>query len=154
MGSPYRFAPRAATMIAGTASAITALATFAVANLTLAAPARAETPTMGGTYAAHVDTDNETWTATPCGPGCADITFGTHGSARARLVGARWVMDSAGPSAWQCTTDGSIHAGVQHYSWDANTLQGTMYITHTEGGCGWDAGSDGPAHTISLTKQS
>src|SRR5271156_400687 len=87
MGSPYRFAPRAATMIAGTASAITALATFAAANLTLAAPARAETPTMSGTYAAHVDTDNETWTATPCGPGCADITFGTHGSARARLVG-------------------------------------------------------------------
>jgi hypothetical protein len=131
-----------------------ATAMLALLAIALAAPASAD-PTMSGRYTVHYTESggaDSTFTATPCGAGCTQVAW-PNIAGQANLVGNQWRLDlPVVPDAWKCATDGSLHAGRSHMSWDTTTLAGTEVVTHTEAACGFDVGSNGNPHPFTLTK--
>ena len=112
-----------------------------------ASAAWAET-TMSGHYI-RIETDPQTgqsetddWYATPCGDGCASLASTPGGPAisQARLVNGQWTLDSA-IHTLNCP-DGTVvpNAVSAHYTWDPNTLAGTVQINSNGSACGIPAG--------------
>jgi len=125
---------------------IVAAAILAAAALGAAAPASAA-PVMSGHYieietgAAGQSTTND-WYVTPCGDGCASINSNGGPVGQARLVNGQWTMDVTGMAA--CPDGTRVpNAFSDHYTWDPNTLAGTVRITNTAGACGKPAGDSG-----------
>jgi hypothetical protein len=105
-------------------------------------------PTMSGHYietwtAANGQSGTNDWYFTPCGDGCASAAVGgpSHGPlGQARLVNGQWTLDSAGD--WACP-DGSHDvpdALSLHFTWDPNTLAGTVQSTIKVPACGHSPG--------------
>ena len=85
-----------------------------------------ETETFPDGHQAHSD-----WQITPCGDGCVNIAE----LGQANLVNGQWVMDTKGGVS--CEEGGDVpHAISLHYSWDPNTLAGTVQITNNIQACG------------------
>ena len=132
------------------AQGIAATAMFAGLALGYAAPAFA-TNQLSGHYietetgAAGQSTTND-WYVTPCGDGCASINSNGGPVGQARLVNGQWTMDVTGIAA--CPDGTRVpDAFSDHYTWDPNTLAGTVRITNTAGACGKPVGDSG---TISM----
>jgi hypothetical protein len=130
-----------------------ATAIFAGLALGLAAPGSAA-PEMSGHYAetetnVHgVSTSND-WYFTPCGEGCAIAMLPR--PAQARLVGGQWVMDILGDNS--TCDNGSIvpHNENSHFTWDPNTLVGTVVFTNIAAACGNPPGTS-QTNKIQLSK--
>ena len=69
-----------------------------------------------------------TWTATSCGPGCADVAalvdILVPYSGTARLNGNQWVMTIDRPDAVICPDERRL-PGTTTYTWDSTTLAGS-----------------------------
>jgi hypothetical protein len=127
--------------------AIVATAMFAGLAIGTASTAWAD-QTMSGHYI-KTETTQDTaqsattdWYFTPCGDGCANVTFGTGAPpSQAHLVNGQWTMDQ--PGGTSSCADGTVHPGTAatHYTWDPNTLTGTTQVTYTAAVCGVPAGS-------------
>jgi hypothetical protein len=82
------------------------------------------------------------WYVTPCGDGCANVavTPGGPAGSQARLDNGQWTMDINGGNA-HCP-DGTVvpNANSNHYTWDPNTLAGTVETTLNVPACGGPAG--------------
>src|SRR5215471_14814154 len=82
------------------------------------------------------------WYATPCGDGCASLasTPGGPAQSQARLVNGQWTLDST-VGTLRCP-DGTVVANAvsAHYTWDPNTLAGTVQLTYRAPACGHPAG--------------
>jgi hypothetical protein len=113
-----------------------------------ASTAWAAESTMSGHYL-RTETDPQTgqsetddWYATPCGDGCASLadTPGGPVLSQARLVNGQWTLDSA-VHTLSCP-DGTVlpNAVSAHYTWDPNTLAGTVQVTYNVPACGNPAG--------------
>jgi hypothetical protein len=120
---------------------------FAGLAVGTASAAWAET-TMSGHYI-RLETDPRTgeseddeWYATPCGDGCASIASTPGGPAisQARLVNGQWTLASA-VHTLTCG-DGTVvpDAVSAYYTWDPNTLAGTVQLTYQVPACGNPAG--------------
>jgi hypothetical protein len=126
---------------------VAAAAMFAGVAVGTASAAGADT-TMSGHYirtetnpqTGHSQTDD--WYVTPCGDGCASIAITPNASApsQAHLVNGQWTLDSA-VHALTCS-DGTVvpNAVSAHYTWDPNTLAGTVQVTYNVPACGNPAG--------------
>ena len=106
---------------------------------------------MSGTYNMQYGGKPHAVTFTPCGAGCATADWHDGIIDQAHLVNGRWVMDESVPDAIKCS-DGSVHPGIGHYSWDPDTLTGEKWSTNTTGDCGMPSGSETRRSPISLTK--
>jgi hypothetical protein len=124
-----------------------ATAIFAGLAVGTASTAWAET-TMSGHYL-RTETDPQTgqsetddWYATPCGDGCASLALTPGGPAisQAQLVDGQWTLESA-IHTLNCP-DGTVvpNAVSAHYTWDPNTLAGTVQLTSNVPACGIPAG--------------
>ena len=123
-------------------------ATLTAVAVGAAATAWADPPTMNGHYirtetnpeTGHSQTDD--WYISPCGDGCASVGIRPDAPApsQARLVNGQWNLDSA-VHATICQ-DGTVvpNAVSAHYTWDANTLAGTVKVTYNVPACGNPAG--------------
>jgi hypothetical protein len=127
------------------ARSLAMVATFAAVAVGAAAPASAA-PAMSGHYI-ETETDpsgrstTNDWYFAPCGDGCASVALkGTPAFGRAQLVGGQWKIDVTGNTA--ICQDGTRvpNALSQHYTWDANTLAGTVQSTADVAECGDPAG--------------
>jgi hypothetical protein len=115
-------------------------AAFAAVPVGAAAPASAA-PVMSGHYietetAPDGRSSTNDWYFTPCGDGCADVSNpATRSGFRATLVNGQWTMDSTDNVVCSdgTTEDNSTSA---HYTWDPNTLAGTVQRTQTQPVCG------------------
>jgi len=114
-------------------------AMFAGLALGLAVPASAADPLNGHyieteTYPDGHQADRD-WYITPCGDGCASIAdFG-----QANLVHGKWTLDGSGGVS--CEEGGDVpNAIAVHYSWDPDTLAGTVVITNNVQACRNPAG--------------
>ncbi|WP_152531391.1 hypothetical protein [Mycobacterium sp. UM_CSW] len=125
-------------------------ATFAAVAVGAAAPASAA-PVMSGHYL-KTTTDpgggrafTENWYFTPCGDGCADMSSPASGvSGRAMLVDGQWTLDSTEDIVCKGgVTEGN--AANAHYTWDPNTLAGTVQVVQNRGVC------DHPPQSYSLS---
>jgi hypothetical protein len=107
---------------------ITAATVLAGAAVGFAGPAWADD--LNGNYEITWSdgTPPTTWTFTPCGSGCSQVTGSKGWSTDARLVDGRWMM---GPihNTFHCS-DGSTEADTANGSFDAATLTGTSVITY------------------------
>jgi serine/threonine-protein kinase len=110
-------------------------------------PPPAQVPTMSGHYIMTVtrrdtaQTVTSDWYFTPCGDGCANASGSSPiPGGQARLVNGQWTID--GPIVIRCP-DGTSVPGVEtaHYTWDPNTLVGTLQATQTKEACGYETGS-------------
>jgi hypothetical protein len=126
-----------------------AAATFAAVAVGAASPASAA-PVMSGHYIRTATgptghTFAEDWFFTPCGDGCADMSSpSVAGGARAMLVNGQWTMDSLSDVVCKDgTTEGN--AANTHYTWDPNTLAGTVQVTQNQPVC------DHPRQSYTLT---
>jgi hypothetical protein len=92
------------------------------------------------------------WYFTPCGDGCASLaaTPGGQTWAQARLVNGQWTMDRNGDD--HCP-DASVvpDAFSMHFTWDPNTLAGTVALTFIVQSCGRPVGQ-ATQHNIQLRK--
>ena len=124
-----------------------ATAIFAGLAVGTASAAWAET-TMSGHYL-RIESDPQTgqsetddWYATPCGDGCASLALTPGGPviSQARLVNGQWTLDSA-IHTLNCP-DGTVvpNAVSAHYTWDPDTLAGTVQLTSNVPACGIPAG--------------
>lgn len=105
--------------------------------------------TMDGHYIEtepKADLSND-WYFTPCGDGCASVASSPVGSGQpplnsgqARLVDGQWTLDQ--PVASILCSGGRVipNAASAHYTWDANTLAGTVQKTLEVQGCSNPAG--------------
>ena len=85
-----------------------------------------ETETYPDGHQIHDD-----WFITPCGDGCADIK----NLGQAHLVNGQWTLDGKGGVS--CEEGGDVKDAIGfHYSWDPNTLDGTVQITNNVKACG------------------
>ncbi|ORW96175.1 hypothetical protein AWB92_08100 [Mycobacterium sp. IEC1808] len=106
---------------------------------------------MNGHYIKTTDpagggrTFTENWYFTPCGDGCADLSSPASGLAgRATLVDGQWTLDSTEDIVCKGgVTEGN--AANAHYTWDPNTLAGTVQVIQNRGVC------DHPPQSYSLT---
>jgi hypothetical protein len=108
-------------------------------------------PTMSGHYMATTTSPGvagqatQDWHITPCGDGCASVRAGTTAqTAQAHLVNGQWAMDVLGGGA--TCSDGSqapLGSTSIHYTWDPNTLAGTVQITVNAPTCGQPVGPGG-----------
>jgi serine/threonine protein kinase, bacterial len=105
-------------------------------------PPPAQGPTMNGHYIMTVtrrdtaQTVTNNWYFTPCGDGCANASGSSPiPGGQARLVNGQWTID--GPITIRCP-DGTSVPGVTtaDYTWDPNTLVGTLQATQTKEACG------------------
>jgi hypothetical protein len=80
-------------------------------------------------------TVTEDWYFTPCGDGCADVSSPARGgSARAMLVNGQWTIDSTDDVVCKDgTTEG--YGAQAHYTWDPNTLAGTVQVIQRQAVC-------------------
>lgn len=99
-------------------------------------------PTMSGPYLLTIsnpDSDKTAWEEmnfTPCGNGCADESRGN----RATLVNGQWTMDTIEPLTCPGDLTNGPNALRVHYTWDPNTLAGTIRSTYAIAACGKPAG--------------
>ncbi len=133
-----------------------AAATFAAVAVGAAAPASAA-PVMSGHYiktttypAGGGRTFTEHWYFTPCGDGCADMSSpATGGGARAMLVNGQWTIDSTDDIVCKDgITEGN--AANTHYTWDPNTLAGTVQVIQKQAVC--DHAPQSYTLSVQLTK--
>ena len=119
---------------------IAAAAMLAGLAVGAAAPASA-TPVMSGHYIETETTPDgrsstNDWHFAPCGDGCADVSNPATGRGfRAMLVNGQWTIDSTDSVVCSdgTTEDNSTSA---HYTWDPNTLVGTVQRTQNQSVCG------------------
>jgi hypothetical protein len=110
---------------------------------------------FSGTYTVTFDDGLErTWTATPCGRGCADIEqtpkpFGA--KAQARSNGDLWILNVSSPTEVVCD-DNSLHQGISTWRWDPETLEGTFHTQQTVDACGDPAGDVFDEHDFTLAE--
>jgi hypothetical protein len=125
--------------------------TFAAVAAGAAGPASAA-PVMTGHYIRTATgptgggrTFAEDWFFRPCGDGCADMSSpSVAGGARAMLVDGQWTMDSLSDVVCKDgTTEGN--AANTQYTWDPNTLAGTVQVTQNQSVC------DHPRQSYTLT---
>jgi hypothetical protein len=109
------------------------------AAATTSAPSDADE--FSGTYRVeYADGVMRTWTASPCGQGCADMAQlpDLKGSwsfeAEAHLEGTTWKMSFWDPVHYECG-DGRRLAGTATWTWDASTLRGAL-LGETNSPCG------------------
>ena len=129
--------------------AIAATTMFAGLTVGAASSAWADAPTMTGHYIRIVTSpagqaSNVDWYFAPCGDGCASValTAGGQPFGQARLVNGQWALDTTSPAG--CADGTSVPDALNsHYTWDPNTLAGTVRITNTAGVCGKPAGDSG-----------
>jgi hypothetical protein len=125
---------------------LAAAATFAAVAVGAAGPTSAA-PVMSGHYietesgAPGQSTTND-WYLTPCGDGCTSINSNGGPVGQAQLVNGQWTMDVTGTAACPDGTRVS-NAFSDHYTWDPNTLAGSVRITNTAGACGKPRGDGG-----------
>ncbi|MGH3636502.1 MAG: hypothetical protein ACRDTS_20920 [Mycobacterium sp.] len=119
-------------------------------------PASATATEMSGPYTALEEGDvPAVWMFTPCGNGCAEVTFPDGRIAQADVENGVWRLDEVdNATAIKCTADGSENPGTAHYSWDPNTLAGETWATDDSGACGAVPGSDTAAVPFNLTAAS
>ena len=88
----------------------------------------------------------EDWFFTPCGDGCADMSSpAAGGGARAMLVNGQWTMDSISDVVCKGGTT-EAYAANTHYTWDPNTLAGTVQVIQRQAVC-----DDAPqSYTVSV----
>jgi hypothetical protein len=120
---------------------IAAAAMFAGLAVGTASTAWAET-TMSGHYIVTNSwpggTVTEDWYFTSCGDGCASVNV-KGGTFQAHVVNGQWTMDSRSNS--QCLAGQVIPNNENaHYTWDPNTLTGTVTSTNIAPVCGVPAG--------------
>lgn len=123
-------------------------AMFAGLALGLAAPASAA-PVMSGHYiktstSAGAPTTTDDWYFTPCGDGCAAVARGAAPGGQpigqARVVNGQWTLDASGAPA-ACTDGSQVPSALSvHYTWDPNTLAGSVQSTANMPECGQPAG--------------
>ena len=119
-----------------------ATAIFTGLATALAAPALSE---MNGHYT-YTETDaagqaaNSDWYVTPCGDGCASVALTPGGPTKqAHIVDGQWVLDST--DNLECEDGTSApNATTAHFTWDPNTLTGTVVSTDVVPVCGEQPG--------------
>ena len=119
-----------------------ATATFTGLAIALAAPASSD---MNGHYT-YTETDaagrasNSDWYVTPCGDGCVAVALTPGGPTKqAHLVNGQWALDST--DNLECEDGTSVpNATTAHFTWDPNTLAGTVVSTDTLPVCGEQPG--------------
>jgi hypothetical protein len=107
----------------------------------------ADPPTMSGHYIETVtdpdsgQTATSDWYFTPCGGGCAEASFYSGGEnlvSQATLVDGQWTMDADSNAV--CADHSVVpKANSVHYTWDPNTLAGTLKATNKFAICGYSA---------------
>lgn len=124
----------------------TATVIFAGLAVGTASAAWADT-TMSGHYirtetGQSGQSETADWYATPCGDGCASIadTPGGPELTKARLVNGQWTLTSVLHTL--ACPDGTVvpNAVSGQYTWDPNTLAGTVQLTNKVPACGNPAG--------------
>jgi hypothetical protein len=127
-------------MAIGRAFATTAI--FTGLATALAAPASSD---MNGHYT-FTETDasgqaaSSDWYVTPCGDGCVSVALTPGGPTKqANVVNGQWVLDST--DKLECE-DGTTapDATTAHFTWDPNTLAGTVVSTDIVPVCGEQPG--------------
>lgn len=120
-------------------------AAFAAVAVGAAIPASAA-PAMSGHYVetetgAGERSTTDNWYFGSCGEGCASVARkGAKAFGRAQLVGGQWVLDVKGETA-MCQDGTQVPDALSaHYSWDPNTLAGTVQTTADAPECGDPAG--------------
>jgi hypothetical protein len=103
--------------------------------LGLTAPAAAADPLNGHYIETETYPDShqvhDDWNITPCGDGCVSIAD----LGQANLVNGQWQLDGSGGVT--CEQGGDTPNAIgYHYSWDPDTLAGTVKITNNEAVCG------------------
>jgi hypothetical protein len=75
------------------------------------------------------------WYFTPCGDGCASVVSGSTPLGQAQFVNGQWTVDG---TANAICPDGTFvpNASSVHYTWDPNTLAGTVQETANLPACG------------------
>jgi hypothetical protein len=108
---------------------------------------------MSGAFTAVEEGDlPAVWTFSPCGDGCAEVTFADGRTAVAMVDNGQWTLDELdNPTAIKCVADGSQNPGTAHYSWDPTTLVGETWATDDSGACGAVPGSDTVGVPFNLT---
>jgi hypothetical protein len=103
-------------------------AVLAAAAVGLADPAWADDLSGAYTVLWSDDSPATTWTFTPCGTECSEVTGDKGWRTEAHLVGDKWVM---GPvrTTHRCS-DGSNENETANGSFDAATLNGSSVITY------------------------
>jgi hypothetical protein len=114
---------------------IAAGAMFAGLALVLTAPVSSADPLNGHYIETETYPDghqvHDDWFITPDGDGSVHINK----LGEAHLVDNQWVLDGRGGVS--CEQGGDIHDAIGfHYSWDPNTLDGTVQITNNVAACG------------------
>jgi len=106
--------------------------------LALAAPASGDYTYTETDPSGHSVTSD--WYVTPCGDGCASVALTPGGpSGQAHLVNGQWTMDST--DSVQCDDGTNVpNATKAHYTWDPNTLAGTVVSTDVLAVCGQQPG--------------
>lgn len=118
-----------------------------------ASPAGADD--FSGTYTVTYDDGLvRTWTATSCGPGCAEVEqIPNPFRAQARLRGNQWTMESSSPTGIVCHDDDSLHPGTSTWTWDAVTLRGSYQVKpDIDAACGYQVGEVFDDNPFSLKK--
>lgn len=94
------------------------------------------------------------WYLTPCGDGCVEVASasGAQPFGEARLVNGQWTMNATANAVCQDGTSVE-NAYSDFYSWDPDTLAGTVRVTANLAACGNPAGNQPPV-SMQLTKTS
>ena len=133
------------------AQRIAATAMLASAAVAAASPAWADpADQMSGTYTEQSPNDPQfsTWTITPCGSTCINVTSDRiRGTRQAQYVNSEWIFSF---NQVVCP-DGSVAPGRTTYSWNPYTLAGTRKRSSYEvPACGVTSIDD--AMILNLTK--
>ena len=113
---------------------VTVVVFLAGAAIGFASPASADD--FSGTYTGAPKADGtDTWTVTPCGPGCADVTSLIPYTAQAHLANGQWTMTAVESGGAACR-GGGVGPTDSIWIWDAATLAGTYDAKTRDGACG------------------
>jgi hypothetical protein len=124
---------------------IAATAMFTGLALGLAAPATAANQMSGHYIETETQPSGEPstydWYFAPCGDGCASVTGGHGGQiGQAQLVNGQWTLDVTGATLDCSDGTSTPNALNYHYTWDPDSLAGTVQITQTLPSCGYPVG--------------
>jgi hypothetical protein len=118
---------------------------FAAIAVGAAIPASAA-PAMSGHYVetetgAGERSTTDNWYFGSCGDGCVSVARkGAKAFGQAHLIGGQWVLDVKGETA-MCPDGTQVPDALSaHYTWDPNTLAGTVQTTADAPECGDPAG--------------